>query len=125
VPCSCVVVTSRQSPCTVRPCAADAAPPKCPTRAERKRRASGLLGPRGTIGVGVGVAAAVGRHTGLPRPIPAYIGVPNQPRVGGPIRNPKPSLIRVQPELGLQPLKRATLWAHVHMVMGRVLLLAQ
>ena len=55
----------------------------------------------------------------------AYIGVPIGFRVGGPIENPKPCLIRVQPVLSFKPLKRATLWVHVYIDMGRVLLLAQ
>ena len=41
------------------------------------------------------------------------------------LENPKPYLIWVQLELGFEPLKRATLWVHVHIDMARVLLLAQ
>ena len=63
---------------------------------------------------------------GLAAPLPStYIGVSHVPSSWRPIRNPKPCLIRVQPELGFQPLKRATLWVHAHIDMGRILLFAQ
>jgi hypothetical protein len=45
------------------------------------------------------------------------------PKLEAELENPKPSQIRVQPELGFQPLKRATLWVHAHVDMARVLLL--
>jgi hypothetical protein len=60
VPCSCVVVHHVHPPLadhpsrSVRPCALDVAPPRYPTRTGRKRCASGLLGPRGAVGVSVG-----------------------------------------------------------------------
>jgi hypothetical protein len=41
-----------------RPCAPDAAPPRNPTRAGRKRRDSKLLGSRVAVGVGERAAAA-------------------------------------------------------------------
>jgi len=127
VPCSCVVVQQVLPPLAVRPRAPDAAPPRCPTRTGKKRCASGLLGPRGAKArAWRATAAAKRRGSGQAAPLPStYIGVPNVLPSWRPISNPKPCLIRVQPELGFQPLKRATLWVHVHIDMGRVLLLAQ
>ena len=52
-----------------------------------------------------------------------FIGVPNELPSWRPISNPKPCLIRIQSELGFQPLKHATLWVHAHIDMARVLLL--
>ena len=52
-----------------------------------------------------------------------FIGVPNELPSWRPISNPKPCLTQIQSELGFQPLKRATLWAHAHIDMARVLLL--
>jgi hypothetical protein len=58
--CSCVVIHHVHPPLTdrpsraVHPCAPDAAPPRYPTRTGRKRCASGLLGPRGAVGVSMG-----------------------------------------------------------------------
>jgi len=43
--------------CAVCPYAPDAAPPRYPTCTGKKHRASGLLGPRGALGVSVGWAA--------------------------------------------------------------------
>jgi hypothetical protein len=60
VPCSCVVVRHVHPPLAdrpsraVRPCDPYAAPPRYPTRTERKRCTFGLLGPRGAVGVSVG-----------------------------------------------------------------------
>ena len=54
VPCSCMVVHHTNPSPAVRPYAPDAAPPRYPTRAGKKRCASGLLGPRGEKGTSVG-----------------------------------------------------------------------
>ena len=54
VSCSCVVVHHTNPSPVVHPCAPDAAPLRYPTRARKKRCASGLLGPRGAKGVSVG-----------------------------------------------------------------------
>ena len=54
---------------------------------------------------------------------PCLYRCPNELPSWRPISNPKPCLIRVQSELGFQPLKRATLWVHAHIDMARVLLL--
>ena len=60
VSCSCVVVHHVNPSCAVRPCAPNAAPLRYPTRAEKKRHASRLLGPRGAI------CASVGEQRQLP-----------------------------------------------------------
>ena len=54
VQCSCVVVHHTNPSLAVRPCAPHAAPLRYPTRAGKKRCASGLLGPRGAKGTSVG-----------------------------------------------------------------------
>ena len=123
VQCSCVVVHHANPSPTVHPCAPDAAPPRYPTHAGKKRCASGLLGPLGAKGASMGerrrLPDGVGLNLAVPLPL-LYRRI-----VGGSISNPKPCLTRVQPELGFQPLKLATLWVHVHIDMGQVLLLAQ
>ena len=58
-------------------------------------------------------------------PPSTYIGVPNVLPSWRPISNPKPCLIRVQPKLVFQSLKRTTLWVHVYIDMDRVLILVQ
>ena len=76
--------------------------------------------------MGIGWAAAAYKRRGLICPIAPphiFIGVPNKLPSWRPISNPKPCLIRIQSELGFQPLKRATLWVHAHIDMARVLLL--
>jgi hypothetical protein len=92
----------------------------------RKHRASVLLGLRGTISAGVGWAAAA-KSGVIPSPVAhlSYIGIPNELPYLRPNSNPKPCLIRIQSELGFQPLKCATLWVHAHIDTARVLLLGQ
>jgi hypothetical protein len=86
--CSCVVVHHVHPPLAyhssraVRSYAPDAAPPRYPTRTERKRCASGLLGPRGAVGVSVGVmVASQWRESPGRNPSLSYIGASNQPQV--------------------------------------------
>ena len=54
VPCSCVVIHHVNPSRAVCPCAPDVAPSMYPTHAGKKRRVSGLLGPRGLIGASMG-----------------------------------------------------------------------
>jgi hypothetical protein len=125
VPCSCVVIHNVNPTHAVHPCAPDVAPLRYPTHAGKKRRASGLLGPRGAISVSVGEQRQLPNSVRSPwqRPLPLLCRRPLiSPKLEAQLENPKPCLIRVQPELGFYPLKRATLWAHVHIDMGRVLL---
>jgi hypothetical protein len=56
-------------------------------------------------------------------PTPCLYRRPNELPSWRSISNPNLCLIWVQPELGFQPLKRATLWVHAHIDMARVLLL--
>ena len=65
VPCSCVVVHHTNPSPAVRPCAPDAAPLRYPTRAGKKRCASGLLGPRGAKGASVGERRRLPNGVGL------------------------------------------------------------
>ena len=51
---NCVVIHHPNPSLMVHPCAPDAAPPRYPTRAGKKRCASGLQGPRGAKGASVG-----------------------------------------------------------------------
>jgi hypothetical protein len=94
--CSCVVIRHVHPPLVdrpsraVHPCAPDTAPLRYPTRTRRKHCASGLLGPRGAVGVSVGRVTAAGQwHERPGRALSfSYIGASNQPQVGGPIRKP-------------------------------------
>jgi len=103
VPCSCVVIHHTNLSSTGRPCALDAALSRYPTRVGKKHCASRLLGPRGAKGTSMDERRQLPNGVGLTlaAPLPLlYRRPPISPETGGPIRNRKPCLIRVQPELG-------------------------